>query len=241
MPSSAQRASNPGFTQRGQRASGGLCRLWHRRARRGGGLGLGVLAVLLLASVTVLAQERLVFDVLRDGEAVGEQSIEFEQEDEGLKVSVKTALAVKRAFFTVFRYEHKRVERWRDGQLVSLAGMTNDDGEEMELSIVLKDKAYTRTFNGEDEQLNGSLGIASLWSKQILSGGKLLSAESDAVYRVRADLLGRETIRVGSGDILADHYRLSGQLSRDLWYDDRGRLAQVRYEHDGYVFEFLRR
>ena len=241
MPNSAQRASNPGFFQSGHRASDRLRRLWRRRARRGGGLGLGVLAVLLLASVTVLAQERLVFDVLRDGEAVGEQSIEFEREDEGLKVSVETALAVKRAFFTVFRYEHKRVERWRDGRLVSLAGMTNDDGEEMELSIVLKDKAYTRTFNGEDEQLNGSLGIASLWSKEVLSGGKLLSAESDAVYRVRADLLGRETIRVGSGDILADHYRLSGQLSRDLWYDDQGRLAQVRYEHDGYVFEFLRR
>lgn len=204
-------------------------------------LGVLVLACAFAGSAAAVAQERLVFDVLRDGETIGQHHLEFEREDSGLKVSVETALSVTRAFITVFRYEHKRVERWQDGQLLSLAGMTNDDGEETELSIVLKDKEYTRTVNGEDEQMAGSLGIASLWTKDVLSGGKLLSAENHEVYRVRADMLGREMIRLGSGEIEADHYRLSGQLTRDVWYDPDGRLAQVRYEDEGYVFEFVRR
>ena len=204
-------------------------------------LAVFVLACAVVASAAAVAQERLVFDVLRDGETVGQHHLEFEREDSGLKVSVETALSVTRAFITVFRYEHKRVERWQDGRLLSLAGMTNDDGEETELSIVLKDKEYTRTVNGEDEQLAGSLGIASLWTQDVLDGGKMLSAENHEVYRVRADRLGREMIRLGSGEIEAEHYRLSGQLTRDVWYDPDGRLAQVRYEDEGYVFEFVRR
>ena len=202
---------------------------------------LVVCSAWLLSALPVAAQERLVFDVLRNGETIGEHHVAFERQDRSLKVSVETELSVKRVFFTVFYYEHKRVERWHDGRLQSLAGMTNDDGEETELSIVLKDKAYTRTVNGEDEQLAGPIGIASLWSKDALNSGKLLSAENEEIYRVRADLLGRELIRLGSGEIEADHYRLSGQLTRDIWYDPDGQLAQLRYEDEGHLFEFVRR
>ncbi len=200
-----------------------------------------VCAAWLLGTLPVAAQERLVFDVLRNGETIGEHHVAFEREDHSLKVSVETELSVKRVFVTVFYYEHKRVERWHDGRLQSLAGMTNDDGEETELSIVLKDKAYTRTVNGEDEQLAGPFGVASLWSRQVLNSGKLLSAENEEVYRVRADLLGRERVRLGSGEVEADHYRLSGQLTRDIWYDPDGQLVQLRYEEEGHLFEFVRR
>ena len=200
-----------------------------------------VLIAFGLAAGAAGAQERLVFDVRQDGETVGRHHLKFERQNQALKVSVETELTVTLAFFTVFRYEHRRVERWQNGQLLSLAGMTNDDGEETELSIVLKDRAYTRTVNGRDEQLSGPIRITSLWSKDVLSSDQLISTEDDGIYKVRADLLGREMIRLGSGEIEADHYRLSGQYSRDLWYDPEGKLARVRYEDEGYTFEFVRR
>src|SRR3546814_1769273 len=77
-----------------------------------------------------------------------EHRLVFEQEDGALKVSVETDMTVDFAFVTVFRYEHKRVERWRDGELESLAGMTNDDGTEYEISIVRKEGHYSRTMTG---------------------------------------------------------------------------------------------
>src|SRR3546814_4740877 len=63
-------------------------------------------------------------------------------EDGTLKVSVETDMSVTFAFLTVFSYEHRRIERWRDGELESLAGMTNDDGTEYEISIVRKGGHY---------------------------------------------------------------------------------------------------
>src|SRR3546814_5904980 len=121
----------------------------------------------------------MLFDVLRDGSKIGEHRLVFEQEDGALKVSVETDMTVDFAFVTVFRYEHKRVERWRDGELESLAGMTNDDGTEYEISIVRKEGHYSRTINGNQEELTGTVAVDSLWSKDRMDAGTLFYADSE--------------------------------------------------------------
>jgi len=184
----------------------------------------------------------VVFDVLRDGNKIGEHRLVFEREEETLKVSVETDMTVKFAFLTVFRYEHKRVERWRDGELESLAGMTNDDGQQYEISIVRREGHYSRTVNGAEEEISGPVAVDSLWSKERVSAGKIFSAASDKVYRVRIDTMGTETIEAKGGEMEAEHIKLSGELDRDLWYDPAGELLRIRYESDaGETFEFVRR
>lgn len=185
----------------------------------------------------------VVFDVLRDGSKVGEHRLVFEPEDgDTLKVSVETAMSVKFGFITTFRYEHKRVERWRGGELESLAGMTNDDGREYEVSIVRKAGHYSRTVNGAEEELEGPVKVDSLWSRDRLTAGKLFSAATDGVYRVRSDALGWETIEIPGGKVEAEHVKLTGEIDRDLWYGPGGELLKVRYEtQEGETFEYVRR
>jgi len=189
-----------------------------------------------------LPPDAVVFDVLRDGDKIGEHRLVFEREEETLKVSVETDMTVKFAFLTVFRYEHKRVERWRDGELESLAGMTNDDGQQYEISIVRREGHYSRTVNGAEEEISGPVAVDSLWSKQRVTAGKIFSAASDKVYRVRSDTMGTETIEAKGGEMQAEHIKLTGELDRDLWYDPAGDLLRIRYESDaGETFEFVRR
>lgn len=189
-----------------------------------------------------LPADPVVFDVLRDGDKIGEHRLLFEHEQDTLKVSVETDMAVKFAFLTLFRYEHKRIERWRDGELESLAGMTNDDGQEYEISIVRKEGHYSRTVNGSEEEISGPVAVDSLWSKERVTGGKIFSTADDKVYRVRSDTMGTETIEARGGETQAEHIKLSGELDRDLWYDPAGELLRIRYESDaGETFEFVRR
>src|SRR3546814_11530754 len=103
-------------------------------------------------------------------------------------------MTVDFVFVTGFRYEHKRVERWRDGELESLAGMTNDDGTEYEIYIVRKEGHYSRTINGNQEELTGTVAVDSLWSKDRLVVGKLFSAASDKVYRSEERSVGKECV-----------------------------------------------
>lgn len=199
-------------------------------------------AVWLAVSAAAAAQESMVFDVLRDGSKIGEHSLVFEREDGILKVSVETAMTVTFAFVPVFRYEHKRIERWRDGELESLAGMTNDDGTQYEISIVRKGGHYSRTINGTEEEVSGPVAVDSFWSKDQVTGGKLFSAASDQVFRVRSDLMGTETIDARGEAVEAEHYKLSGEIDRDLWFAPSGELLKLQYENDeGETFEFVRR
>ena len=201
------------------------------------------LPALPAASQEAARQDSVVFDVLRDGSKVGEHRLVFEpQADDTLKVSVETAMTVKFAFLTTFRYEHKRVERWRDGTLESLAGMTNDDGEEYEVSIVRKAGYYSRTVNGAEEEIAGPVMVDSLWSKDRLTAGKLFSAVSGDTYRVRSNVLGWETIEAGGDAVKAEHVKLTGGIDRDLWYGPGGDLLKVQYEDaEGDTFEYVRR
>lgn len=196
----------------------------------------------LLTISPAAAQEAMVFDVLRDGDKIGEHRLDFEKQDGTLKVSVETAMSVSFAFVTLFSYEHKRVERWNDGELESLAGMTNDDGTVYEVSIVRKEGHYSRTVNGVEEEISERVAVDSLWSRDRLSGGKLFSTDSDRVYRVSSNPLGWETIETRGGTVEAEHVKLSGELDRDLWYGSEGELLKLRYENDrGETFEYVRR
>ncbi len=187
-------------------------------------------------------RDAMVFDVLRDGDKIGEHRLDFEHLDGTLKVSVETEMEVSFAFVTLFRYEHKRVERWRDGRLESLAGMTNDDGEEFEVSIVRKEGFYSRTVNGTEEEIREPLSVDSLWSRDRLAAGKLFSAASGQSYRVRSNLLGWETIEAKGAAMEAEHVKLSGEVERDLWYGASGELLKVQYEGaEGETFEYVRR
>jgi len=200
------------------------------------------LGLTLLAVSPAAAQEAMVFDVLRDGDKIGEHRLDFEKEDGTLKVSVETAMSVSFVFVTLFSYEHKRVERWSDGELDSLAGMTNDDGKVYEVSIVRKEGHYSRTVNGVEEEISGRVAVDSLWSRDRLSAGKLFSADSDRVYLVSSNPLGWETIETRGGTVEAEHVKLSGELDRDLWYGPEGELVKLRYENDrGETFEYVRR
>src|SRR3546814_11821084 len=108
-------------------------------------------------------------------------------------------MSVTFAFLTVFSYEHRRIERWRDGELESLAGMTNDDGTEYEISIVRKGGHYSRTVNGSEEELSGPVAVDSMWSKDRLTAGNLFPPASDAVHPVRTNPMGPDTLAENGG------------------------------------------
>ena len=65
-------------------------------------LVLPALCLTLPVVAPALAQDAMVFDVLRDGDKIGEHRLEFEQLDGTLKVSVQTDMSVSFAFLTFF-------------------------------------------------------------------------------------------------------------------------------------------
>ncbi len=177
-------------------------------------------ALLLAGSadaVTVPSSGVLAFDVMRKGTDIGDHRYVFREEGDALSVQVETDVPVKLPLIgvTVFRFEHDSQEIWRDGKLSALKSKTNDDGEAHQVDL-----ARAEGFP------------ASLWNDAILEQTMLLNTVDGRSMATSVVNLGPETVRTGGKEVPAHHYRLSGGLERDLWYDASGMLVKVAFTAD---------
>ncbi len=193
------------------------------------GIALG-LAVALAAPVNALSlpsNGKLSFDVVRKGKDIGNHSYKFSGNAGSFTVKVDTDIVVKLPLIrtTVYSFRHKSVESWKGGKLQQLSSSTNDDGEPRQLKTANK----------------GALP-ASLWNDDIVRSGKLMNTIDGKIMSVRAADLGMETVKTKKGNVSTHHYRLSGELARDVWYDGEGNLAQVMFKaDDGSTVMYIRK
>lgn len=193
------------------------------------GLVVGLAAVLAapVNALSIPSNGKLNFDVVRKGKDIGDHSYQFSGQRGAFTVKVATDIAVKVPLIrtTVYSFQHASLETWKGGKLQNISSKTNDDGEAHQLDTASK----------------GVLP-ASLWNDDIVRSGKLLNTVDGKMMKVRVADLGMENVKTRRGAVSAHHFRLSGDLARDLWYDADGNLAQVAFKaDDGSTVTYIRK
>ena len=170
------------------------------------GMAVGI-AIALAAPVNALSvpsEGKLTFDVMRKGKDIGDHSYSFSRGNGALTVTVATDIAVKVPLIrtTAYSFTHISVETWIGGTLQHLSSTTNDDGAPHSLN-------------------SGNKGAmpASLWNDDIVRSGTLMNTIDGKIMSVRIADLGSDSVKTKRGTVGAHHYRMSGDLARDLWYD----------------------
>ena len=193
------------------------------------GLAIGLMAALAAPAdaLTLPSNGNLSFDVVRKGKDIGDHSYKFSGSNGAFTVKVSTNVVVKVPLIrtTAYSFQHSSIESWKGGKLQQLKSATNDDVQPHEL----------KTGN------KGALP-ASLWNDDIVRAGKLMNTIDGKVMKVRVADLGVENISTKRGSVNAHHYRMSGGLERDLWYDENGNLARVAFKaDDGSTVTYIRK
>lgn len=185
----------------------------------------------------------LSFTVLRDGEAVGTHVLSFQSgPDDSLNVSADTNVVVKMAMIPVYRFEHHGREAWKGGYLVALSSDTNDDGTHH--SVKASEDGDGLKVNGDGVVTRQPQDIlpASLWNSNIVARSSLMNTLDGHAMSVRIADLGGEPVSVAGRTVVARHYAMTGDLSRELWYDGAGVLVQVRFKaKDGSDIQYVLR
>ncbi|MEN8874542.1 MAG: DUF6134 family protein [Pacificibacter sp.] len=187
-------------------------------------------AVALAAPVNALSipsSGKLSFDVVRKGKDIGDHSYSFAGTGNSFTVKVVTDIMVKIPLIrtTVYNFQHESVETWRSGKLQQVNSKTNDNGEPHQLQ----------------SSGNGALP-ASLWNNDVLSSQELINTIDGKMMKVRIADLGKENIETKRDVVAAHHYRTSGDLVRDLWYDAEGNLVRVAFKaDDGSTVMYIRK
>lgn len=200
----------------------------------------GVLAVALLSSAPGWAESvALGYSIRKEGEPIGQERVTINRDGDAALVEVRTTTRAK-VLFLEFHYEHSRREEWQGGKLVRMGADTDDDGTKSKLEAVRGDNGWTMTVNGQTTERAGDPLPLTLWGRAILDRKELFSIIDAKPYRVQVAALGSETVTVDGQAQQAEHFRITGDVERDLWYGDDGYLLRAAFQRSGYPIEVVR-
>jgi hypothetical protein len=189
-----------------------------------------LVATLILVAVgaSALAADRIEMTVTRDKEPIGTHSFSFIKDGARLHVDTKVEIAVKLAFVTVYRMLKTSRETWKNGTVVAYDATIDDNGTVTK--ITARPDGKNMTVDGPDGRVTAPLGtmISGYWSERCVGQTLLIDSSDGVLRRVATGKAARETLRAGDREIPVRHYRMTGDLKRDLWYGEDGRLVRMR-------------
>ncbi len=207
---------------------------------------LVVLAVAwcLLASTARAADQSGVFTftVTHDGSPIGDHRVAFRKDGARTEIDATMDLEVSFAMVPLYRFSHERREVWEDGRPLLIKAKTDDNGEQLDITLRPNGHGYLWTVNGREHRLDPSTRVLALWNYATVKEkpGRFVSVIEDDQLELAFALVGKETLQIDGHEVPTEHYRMTGGEERDIWYDQDGQVARVRFERAGAEIEYLR-
>ena len=170
------------------------------------------------------------FDVYRKGSLIGTHKVEFQSEDELIKVTSIAVLKVKLLFVTIYKHYFKATELWDNGVLISFVSEENENGKQSNVNA---------GFEGNNFFSEGRKGLftsdnwkfpSTHWDRDILRSSIILNAITGQLANVKVLDQGFEKIQTSSGVIDAQKFEYTGQVRNTfVWYDKDNRWVKMEF------------
>jgi hypothetical protein len=180
------------------------------------------------------------FTVLKDGSPIGEHRFAFQSDGERVEIAAATDLEVKFAMIPLYSFAHERHEVWENGEPVLITSRTDDDGETFDIEVRPNGDGYVRTVNGRIDEFESSVKVLGFWDEGITKFRSFFSVVEDKVIKAAFEYIGKETVEIDGTALPAEHYRMVGDIERDVWFDQAGRGVKIGFDRKGSLIEYVR-
>jgi hypothetical protein len=179
------------------------------------------------------------FAIYVDGKSAGSYQMTIAQQDDGATaVSGQADVRVSFAFFTTYTYTYRGKEIWKDGRLQRLESNTNDNGKRFNVLAVAEGKGLRVTVNGQQRNSRADVWTTSYW--RLPDGERasrelaLLDADTAKDIAGKLEYVESKPINVAGQLVQCAHYRVSGGVQVELWYDGKDRLVREESIEEGH-------
>jgi hypothetical protein len=184
------------------------------------------------------------YQILRNGEVVGEQRMDFERRGEELRVVTDIRINITLLGLVVYDFTQRIEEGWQGERLMSLSSLAVDDGNTRDVRLARKGDRLVGTYDGKKRDLPGHLLPSTLWSSAVVEHGSVLETTRGRERTFSVAQKGVEAVKLPFGTVNARHFVFTGQFKREAWYDESGVLVAGQMEaKDGSIIrqELLRK
>ena len=178
------------------------------------------------------------YRIMRKGKRIGTHNIQFEKSTinsaELIAVSVKSRIRVTVLKVPVFTFDYQATEIWEDGTLQKVEAATTENSKKTAVSAVREGVEFLLQQNGKSETVSDLDYSSNHWNPAVLRSTSLFNTLTGKKNSVELEKLGVSQLDLPAGNIEATHFRYSGDLQAEVWYDNSGRWVQLRFEgNDG--------
>jgi hypothetical protein len=190
------------------------------------------LTVLMVGALAIRGgeEERRTFAVRVDNKPVGSHQIVIQlRDDKTVTVTCQADVTVRVALIT-YRYSFRGTEVWKEGKLHQFSSNTNDNGKKHDVTASANKEGFAVRADGKDFQIKGAFWLTTYWKlpaeNQRGPNVALFDADSGKLINAKMEKVGVEKITVLGKAVDCAHYKLSGGVQADLWYDGTDRLVR---------------
>ncbi len=181
---------------------------------------------------------RTVFEVTRNGAPFGTHTISVSESGDTLRAQSRIDMRANAGPITMFRLEQTCAETWSGGSLAALSCTTLRDGRRSQVRGERQDNRLRVVGTSGENWFPIGAFPSTWWTAPPTSATSFIDTATGAPLRARVTLIGRESFEVGGQHIQADHYRIAGALTADLWYDANGRWVGCSFVARGQRIEY---
>jgi hypothetical protein len=201
--------------------------------------GIATVGLFFLSMSSAVAANRETRDyaVYVDGKPAGDGHLTIEQRDDGVTVVDGETNVKVRFFIFKYSYWYRGREIWKNGRLHKLDSSSNDDGKQYTVAAVAEDGLRVHA-NGLVRRMPAETWATSYWclpdAKVRTAPLTLLDADTGRALNATLENLGEQQIPIGGRAQPAKHYRLTGDVTVDLWFDANERMVRQEWLEKGY-------
>jgi hypothetical protein len=123
--------------------------------------------------------------------------------------------------------------------LVAFDSTTDNNGVHHKVSATRGMSGLEVQADGKTRRVDQNVLPASLWNPELMQRKTVFDTQDGQVDPITVTDNGTEDLSFGARALKAHHYEIKGRYSQDIWYDERGRLVQVKLiGSDGSVISY---
>lgn len=186
--------------------------------------------------------ERLVYEYRVEHPLYGEIGTYtniVDQSGDSTEVETKMNIVVKLLGVVVHRQAAERREDWQRGRLTLFHGVTDTNGEKMELTGEARGESFIIHSPLGQIAAPANVHPSNPWSAAILKTNTVMSTKSGRLFAVRVGRETTETVMVAGKPLRLRQFDIQGEKRQFVWLDDRGVPVAFRTEEGGNPIDFV--
>lgn len=189
---------------------------------------------------TLVCEEVRQFDVLVKDKPAGTNTIRIRDFNDGT-TRVETVVDVKISFVVFsYHYEFRGQETWRDRHLLSTENQATDDGKKFAARAEVTPAGFHVEANGRGRGEPVIDMTTNFWRVPVEKSDRtlaLMNADRGTIHIAKLERLPPQSLVVGTQQVSCSHYRVSGDVEAELWFDGQDRIVRQKSIEDGYPTE----